>query len=534
MLSERLFAAPTTTPVRTGYNFAGWSDGTTTYAAGATVTMGANNITLTATWTPATYTITYLLNGGSGSIPSPTSFNFGASHTIAAGVTKANSNFTGWSNGSNTYSPGAIFTVGARNETFTAQFAGTIYALSFALNGAETGTVPASITGTITDSFILPTSTGLERTGYSFGGWREGSNTYSAGQTITGVSANTTLTAVWNLLPPGAIAAPVAVPGDHAGTVTITPPSSGGAVTSYKMIATDSAGTPISPEKSCVVNAPAVSCVITGLTNGTTYKFQAVATNAAGTTTSALSNSIIPASIPDAPTAVTATRGDETATVTFTAPADNGGSPITSYTLTVVETGQTFTGSGSPITVTGLTNGSSYTFRVTATNAVGLSDSSTASAPIKIAGVADAPASVTAVAGDETATVSASGPWNTMAGSGGDSVTAIVFTSMNGLHTCTATSPATSCVMTGLTNGTAYTFTAVARNSIGNSPSASSNSVTPSGIPDAPTTVTAVAGDRSAVITFSGANPDGSSITGYVFWFPQPVRLSRPHRHHLL
>jgi uncharacterized repeat protein (TIGR02543 family) len=175
------FAAPTTTPVRTGYNFAGWSDGTTTYAAGATVTMGANNITLTATWTPATYTITYLLNGGSGNIPSPTSFNFGASHTIAAGVTKANSNFTGWSNGSNTYSPGATFTVGARNETFTAQFAGTIYALSFALNGAETGTVPASITGTITDSFILPTSTGLERTGYSFGGWREGSNTYSAG-----------------------------------------------------------------------------------------------------------------------------------------------------------------------------------------------------------------------------------------------------------------------------------------------------------------------------------------------------------------
>ena len=511
-----VFAAPTTTPVRTGYNFAGWSDGTTTYAAGANVTMGANNITLTATWTPATYTITYLLNGGTGSIPSPTSFNFGASHTIAAGVTKANSNFTGWSNGSNTYSPGAIFTVGARNETFTAQFAGTIYALSFALNGAETGTVPSSITGTITDSFILPLSAGLERTGFAFGGWRDGSTTYSAGQTITGVSANTTLTAVWNLLPPGSIGAPVAVPGDHAGTVTITPPSSGGAVTSYKMIATDSSGTPISPEKSCVVNTPAVSCVITGLTNGTTYKFQAVATNAAGITTSALSNSIIPASIPDAPTAVTATRGDETATVTFAAPADNGGSPITSYTLTVVETGQTFTSSGSPITVTGLTNGSSYTFRVTATNAVGLSDSSTASAPIKIAGVADAPTSVTAVAGDETATVSASGPWNTMAGSGGDSVTAIIFTSMNGLHTCTATSPATSCVMTGLTNGTAYTFTAVARNSIGNSPSASSNSVTPSGIPDAPTTVTAVAGDRSAVITFSGANQDGSSITGYV------------------
>jgi hypothetical protein len=235
-------------------------------------------------------------------------------------------------------------------------------------------------------------------------------------------------------------------------------------VSSYKIVATDASGTPISPEKSCVVNAPATSCVITGLTNGNTYKFQASATNAAGTTTSTLSNSIMPASIPGAPTTVTAIRGDETATVTFVAPADNGGSPITGYTLTVVETGQTFTGSGSPITVTGLTNGSSYTFKVTATNAVGTSDSSTASAPIKIAGVADAPATVTAVAGDKSATVSATGNWNTVAGSGGESVTAIVFTTMDGLHTCTATLPATSCTMTGLTNGTAYTFSAVAQN----------------------------------------------------------------------
>jgi hypothetical protein len=127
----------------------------------------------------------------------------------------------------------------------------------------------------------------------------------------------------------------------------------------------------------------------------------------------------MPASIPGAPTTVAAVRGDETATVTFAAPVDNGGTPITGYTLTVVETGQTFSGSGSPITVTGLTNGSSYTFKVSATNAVGTSDSSTASAPVKIAGVADAPTSVSAAAGDETATVSASGNWGTLSGNGG-------------------------------------------------------------------------------------------------------------------
>jgi hypothetical protein len=224
----------------------------------------------------------------------------------------------------------------------------------------------------------------------------------------------------------------------------------------------------------------------------------------------------MPASIPGAPTTVAAIRGDETATVTFAAPSDNGGTPITGYTLTVVETGQTFTGNGSPITVTGLTNGSSYTFKVSATNAVGTSDSSTASAPVKIAGVADAPTSVSAVAGDETATVSASGNWSALSGNGGESVTAILFTSMDGLHTCTATLPATSCEMTGLTNGTAYTFSAVAQNSVGNSPATISSSITPAGAPSAPTTVTAAAGDQSAVISFSGARANGSTITGYI------------------
>jgi uncharacterized repeat protein (TIGR02543 family) len=512
------FAAPTTVPSRTGYTFAGWSDGTSVIPAGGTVTVGASNITLTATWNVASYVITYVLNGGSGSIPTPTSYNFGASHTIAAAVSKANSNFIGWSNGANTYSPGAAFTVAARNETFTAQFSGAIYAISFNINGADTGTTPSTITGQITDSFILPSASGLAETGHIFGGWTDGVNTYSAGETITGVNANTTLTAIWTLLPPAQLAAPVATPGDHAGTVTVTPPSlsTGGQVTSYKIVATNGSGTPLIPEKSCLVNAPATSCVITGLTNGTTYKFIGIATNAAGTSTSAASNPIFPAAVPGAPTTVTALRGDETATVSFAAPADNGGSPILSYTLTVVETGQTFTGSGSPITVTGLTNGSSYTFKVTATNAVGTSDTSTASAPIKIAGVADAPTSVTAIAGDETATVSAAGNWNTIAGSGGESVTAIIFTTMDGLHTCTATLPATSCTMTGLTNGTAYSFTAVAQNAIGNSPSASSAPVTPAGIPSAPTSVTAVAGDHSATVSFSGALGDGSAITGYV------------------
>ena len=86
--------------------------------------------------------------------------------------------------------------------------------------------------------------------------------------------------------------------------------------------------------------------------------------------------------IPGAPTIGTATAGNGQATVTFTAPASDGNSAITNYTVTSNPGNITATGSASPITVTGLTNGTSYTFTVTATNAVGTSLASGASISI--------------------------------------------------------------------------------------------------------------------------------------------------------
>ena len=70
---------------------------------------------------------------------------------------------------------------------------------------------------------------------------------------------------------------------------------------------------------------------------------------------------------PGAPTIGTATGGNAQASVTFTAPASTGGSAITSYTVTSSPGGITASGASSPIVVTGLTNGTSYTFTVHAT-----------------------------------------------------------------------------------------------------------------------------------------------------------------------
>ena len=83
--------------------------------------------------------------------------------------------------------------------------------------------------------------------------------------------------------------------------------------------------------------------------------------------------------IPDAPTAVSATAGNAQATVSFTAPSNNGGASITGYTITSNPGSISQSGASSPITLTGLTNGTAYTFTVVASNSVGNSSASSAS-----------------------------------------------------------------------------------------------------------------------------------------------------------
>jgi uncharacterized protein YccT (UPF0319 family) len=210
------------------------------------------------------------------------------------------------------------------------------------------------------------------------------------------------------------------------------------------------------------------------------------------------------ATLPGVPTGVSAVAGNTNAVVSWTAPANTGGSLISGYTVTS-SGGQTATVSGTSATVTGLTNGTAYTFTVTATNVSGTSaasDSSTAVTPVTLPGV---PTGVSAVAGNTNAVVS----WTAPANTGGSLISRYTVTSSGGQ---TATVSGTSATVTGLTNGTAYTFTVTATNVSGSSAASDSSTavtpVTPVITPTVSLVLNFLAGSniRDAVTTVSASN----------------------------
>ena len=226
-----------------------------------------------------------------------------------------------------------------------------------------------------------------------------------------------------------------------------------------------------------------------------------------------------PATVPGAPTGVSATAGNASAQVTWTAPASDGGSPISDYAvmpyIDATAHPTVTVGSGATsLNVTGLTNGTAYTFRVVAINAVGPGPASDPSNAVTPATVPGAPTGVSATAGNLSAQVTWTAP-----ASNGSPLTGYTVTPYDGttaLTPRTAGSGATSLNVTGLTNGTAYTFRVVAINAVGPGPASDpSNAVTPATVPGAPTGVSATAGNLSAQVTWTAPASNGSPLTGY-------------------
>ena len=220
--------------------------------------------------------------------------------------------------------------------------------------------------------------------------------------------------------------------------------------------------------------------------------------------------------VPGAPIIGTATSGNTQASVTFAPPASNGGATITSYTATSNPGAITASGAGSPIVVPGLINGTPYTFTVTATNTIGTgapSAPSNSATPALGAAVPGAPTVVTAVAGNAQTTVNFTAPGS----SGSSAIISYTVTSSPG--GITASGGSTSIVVPGLTNGTVYTFTVVAFNSVGPGPaSGPSNAVTPAGLPGAPTGAAATAGNGQVSVAFAAPASNGGSAKSTPGW----------------
>ena len=416
--------------------------------------------------------------------------------------------------------PGAptIGTANAGNAQATVTFTAPVSNGGSTITSYVATASPSGITGTCTAPCTSITVNGLANgTAYTF-----------SVAAINGVGTGASSAASNSVTPmtvPGAPTIGTASPGNQQATVTFTPPASNGgsAITLYT-----ATSAPSNLTGTCA--APCTSITIPGLVNGTAYTFTVVATNVAGPgAASATSNSVTPRIVPGAPTIGTATAGNAQATVTFTAPVSDGGSPITLYTATSAPAAITGTCTApcTSITVNGLANGTAYTFTVVATNVAGPGAASAASNSVTPRTVPGAPTIGTATPGNQQAAVAFTAP----ASDGGAAITLYTATSAPSGITASCTAPCTSIMVNGLANGTAYTFTVVATNVAGpGAASTASNSVTPTTLPGAPTIGTAIPGNGTATVSFTAPASDGGApITSYVVsCSPGPVTASGP------
>ena len=346
---------------------------------------------------------------------------------------------------------------GSATIAFTPNAIGSIATLFTAVSS------PGGFTATSTGSPI--TITGLQ-TGIAYTFTVIASN--ANGSSLASLASNSITTTT---VPQSPTIGTATTTGSTTATIAYTPNNTGGLTTTYTVSpGTGSGASPIG---------------ITGLAASSTYTFIVTATNANGSATSGVSNSITTAvgtTVPGAPTGVSASAtGTNSANVAWTAPASDGGSAISSYTITSSPGGLTWNvsgaGSGS-LNISGLNASTTYTFTIYATNTNGNSASSAASnsittySPPPPPTVPGPPVFSAAAIGGGQAAVNWSAPYAT----GGSPIIdyhIMCSPAPRGIIPGFIASSPGSTTYPNLTVGATYTFTAYCTNSIGNSPTAS-------------------------------------------------------------
>ena len=174
------------------------------------------------------------------------------------------------------------------------------------------------------------------------------------------------------------------VPGDAQVQLSWTAPGSdgGAAITGYRIEVSSGGSWTVAVADT---GATGTSRTMTGLSNGTGYQFRVAAINAVGVGPASQPSAVVtpaaavtPGAVPGAPTGVSGVPGDAQVQLSWAAPGSDGGAAITGYrievssggswTVAVADTGATATSR----TMTGLSNGTGYQFRVAAINTVGV------------------------------------------------------------------------------------------------------------------------------------------------------------------
>lgn len=420
-----------------------------------------------------------------------------------------------------------VFTVTATNVvgTSTTSTSGTY--VPGELPGPPVGVSALAGPGRAAVSWSPPGSTGgVPLTAYTVVASPGGQACTSSGSTsceVTGLTngvAYTFTATATNVIGTGAVSAASAavVPLSVPGTPTaVTAVAAAGSATVSWLAPADSGGTPITGYT--VVASPGaaactttgLTCVVGGLTNGTRYTFLVTTANVVGSSSAATSAAVVPATVPGAPAAPTAVRGDSRLQVSWRSPADTGGSAITTYTAVATPGGAQCATAAQTCAITGLVNGRSYTVTVTATSAAGTGAPSAASARVIPASAPGAPTSVVAQRGHVSALVT----WGA-AGDGGSVVTGYRVTASPGGRSCMTTGTR-RCVVPGLVNGRAYRFVVTATNAVGvGAGSRASAAVVPAAVPGIPAAPLVVRGNTRVTASWNAPRPNGThAITGY-------------------
>ena len=484
-----------TKPTRSGYTFKGWAtsaSGAVAYASGATFKI-TKNMTLYAVWEQITYTVTYNLNGGSGTAPTD-STKYAANATVTVTSTKPTRSgytFKGWAtsaSGAVAYASGATFKI-TKNTTLYAVWEQITYTVTYNLNGGS-GTAPTDSTKYAANVTVTVTSTKPTRSGYTFKGWAtsaSGAVAYASGATFK-ITKNTTLYAVWEA-EETVVTKPTNVKATGGNqTVTITWTGVSGATkytvqnlsgTTWKSVGTTTSGT----------------FTKSGLSAGTySYRIVAYKDSAVMGISDTVTATVTAAAVTK-PTNVKATGGNQTVTITWT-----GVSGATKYTVqnlsgtTWKSVGTTTSGT---FTKSGLSAGT-YSYRIVAykdSAVMGISDTVTATVT---AAAVTKPTNVKATGGNQTVTIT----WTGVSGATKYTVQNLSGTTWKSVGTTTSGTFTKS----GLSAGTySYRIVAYKDSTVMGISDTVTATVTAAAVTK-PTNVKATGGNQAVTITWTGVS----------------------------